>query len=76
MKSAAFISYCPFEIGDKVNMVLDKENNTFDKEVYIVDDILAIHSLKTKDVKFKLKVKDKDNMISAAIDINNFNIIK
>lgn len=76
MKKAAFISFCPFEIGDKVNMVLDKDKNIFDNEIYIVDDILAIHSLKTKEVKFKLKVKDKGNMISAAIDVNDFKIVK
>lgn len=35
MKKAAFISFCPFEIGDKVNMVLDKDKNIFDNEIYI-----------------------------------------
>lgn len=43
MQKAAFVARCPFEIGDRIQC---------GEKLAVITDILAVHSMKTGQVKF------------------------
>jgi hypothetical protein len=48
MQIAKFSAFCPLEIGDKVKSNVEGQSD----DVLIVDDIIAVHSLKTGQATF------------------------
>lgn len=51
MKQARFKAYCPYEIGDKIQFTKGDK-----KHEMVITDIIAEHSVKTGNVKFRLKL--------------------
>ncbi|MGL5352154.1 MAG: hypothetical protein ACRDA5_02365 [Clostridium sp.] len=77
MQLSYFNAYCPFEIGDKVRFKQDEDVKTYDmKSVYIVDEIVTEHYLKSGSVVFKLALKDSDDNKYAPINIDYFDLVK
>lgn len=59
MKESRFYAVCPYELGDTVKIVLDKEQKVLSESVYVVGDILALHSVRSGAVSFKLVLVDE-----------------
>ena len=53
MVKAAFEAWCPFEIGDTLNVT---RPGTDERERKIITDIVCIHSLKKQTVEFWLEL--------------------
>lgn len=75
MKISNFIAHCPFEMDDKLKIILDKDKNILSNEIYTVSDIKTIHSLRTVAVEFKIIVKDYRNRDLAERNIDDFQLI-
>lgn len=76
MKRTDFIAHCPFEMDDKVKIILDKDKNILLDSMYTVRDITTIHSLITGEVKFKIVVKYYMDRDLAERNICDFQMVK
>ena len=68
MQQASFRAFCPFELGDLVRHISSGRR-------YVVEDILAIHSLRTEKVSFRLVAKNLENGVLETEDCNGFMLI-
>lgn len=75
MNRTKFIAHCPFEMDDKLKIVLDKDKNILSNETYTVSDIKTIHYHRTGVVEFKIVVKDYMNRDLAERNIDDFKLI-
>lgn len=65
MQKVYFNSFCPFEVGDKVGLI--GSNYT-----YTIEDILAVHSVVTGKVTFRIIARNTFNNTIETEDSNNF----
>ena len=70
MQVATFTAKCPFEIGDKVGFVLDKEKQTCTEGDYIIHDILTTHSVRNNKVVFKIILINELGRESAPVAVD------
>jgi len=76
MNYETFVGICPFELGDKVALILDKDNGVISNEIYTVSDILTTHSCKNGNLTFKVIVKDWNNRDLAKRQIDSIKLLK
>lgn len=69
MKKAVFQAFCPFEIKDKVKLVLGF--GVVSPIEYVIEDILAINSVKTGKVNFQFIITNEENKHSFTVDIED-----
>lgn len=68
MQKVYFNSFCPFEIGDKVKL----NNSSY---IYVIEDILAIHSVMTGKVTFRIIARNIFNNTIETEDSSNFTLV-